>query len=111
MSIRFSFHAALRAAPAPQAQPPATVAAGMTGQEDEAAGPVYRLRRWPPLPAQCRTSRVFRVLALMSQTPVSQQWLLARSGLAPPQVDELILNLVVQRAVDVSDAPGAHARH
>jgi hypothetical protein len=49
---------------------------------------------------------VFRVLALMSRTPVSQQWLLARSGLAPMQVDELILNLVVQRAVDVSHAPG-----
>ncbi|MGE0333414.1 MAG: hypothetical protein AB7P37_22260 [Ramlibacter sp.] len=42
----------------------------------------------------------------MSHTPVSQQWLLARSGLAPTQVDELILNLVVQRAVDVSNVPG-----
>ena len=31
---------------------------------------------------------------------------LARSGLAPTQVDELILNLVVQRAVDVSHVPG-----
>lgn len=83
----------------------------MTGHEDDAPGLVYRLRRWPPLPAQCRTSRVFRVLALMSQTPVSQQWLLAHSGLAPVQVDELILNLVVQRAVDISDMAGPVHRH
>ncbi len=83
---------------------------GMTGHEDE-VGLVYRLRCWPPLPARCRTSRVFRVLALMSQTPVSQQWLLARSGLAPLQVDELILHLVVHRAVDVSDGAGPDRRH
>ena len=83
-----------------------TARADVPGDDDDGAGLVFRLRCWPPLPAQCRTSRVFRVLALMSRTPVSQQWLLARSGLAPMQVDELILNLVVQRAVDVSHAPG-----
>jgi hypothetical protein len=111
MSLRFSFRPVLRPRPAAPVAPPALAAgAGMTGQEDE-VGLIYRLRCWPPLPAQCRTSRVFRVLALMSQTPVSQQWLLARSGLAPLQVDELILNLVVQRAVDVSDGAGPARRH
>lgn len=107
MSPGFSFRPASRPAPAVQgAQPAATARGGLPGHGDEGAGPVFRLRCWPPLPAQCRTSRVFRVLALMSHTPVSQQWLLARSGLAPTQVDELILNLVVQRAVDVSNVPG-----
>jgi hypothetical protein len=107
MSSGFSFYPALRPAPAAQgAQPVATAKADAPGDEDDGAGLVYRLRCWPPLPAQCRTSRVFRVLARMSRTPVSQQWLLARSGLAPMQVDELILNLVVQRAVDVSHVPG-----
>ena len=107
MSPGFSFRPALRPAPAVQwAQPVATVRADVPGDDDDGAGLVYRLRCWPPLPAQCRTSRVFRVLARMSQTPVSHQWLLARSGLAPTQVDELILNLVVQRAVDVSHVPG-----
>jgi len=103
MSSGFSFRPTM---PVPL---PATT--GMPGHDDEPGGPVYRLRCWPPLPAQCRTSRVFRVLALMSRTPVSQQWLLARSGLAPAQVDELILNLVVQRAVDVSDLPGPARPH
>lgn len=83
----------------------------MTGHESETPGLVYRLRRWPPLPDHCRTSRVFRVLALMSRTPVSEHWLLARSGLAPVQVDELILHLVVQRAVDVSELPQPPRRH
>ena len=68
-----------------------------------ADGLVYRLRCWPPLPAPCRTARVFRVLDRMSRRPVSEQWLDACSGLTPVQVDELILNLVVQRAVDVSE--------
>ena len=106
MSSGFSFR------PAGPAPPPATARVpGMTGHEDEAPGLVYRLRCWPALPAHCRTSRVFRVLELMSRTPVSQQWLQARSGLAPGQVDELILNLVVRRAVDVSDLPGPAQRH
>lgn len=69
----------------------------------DADGLVYRLRCWPPLPAPCRTARVFRVLDRMSRRPVSEQWLDACSGLTPVQVDELILNLVVQRAVDVSE--------
>ena len=103
----FCIRPALRPVPAVQgAQPAATARADAPGHDDDGAGPVFRLRCWPPLPAQCRTSRVFRVLARMSQTPVSQQWLLARSGLAPTQVDELILNLVVQRAVDVSHVQG-----
>lgn len=107
MSPGFSLRPALRPAPAVQGAPPAVTArADVPGDDDDGAGLVFRLRCWPPLPAQCRTSRVFRVLARMSQTPVSHQWLLARSGLAPTQVDELILNLVVQRAVDVSHAPG-----
>lgn len=106
MSSGFSFP---HVKPSP---PPASAGVpGMTGHEDEAPGPVYRLRCWPPLPAHCRTSRVFRVLELMSRMPVSQQWLLARSGLAPLQVDELILNLVVRRAVDVSVLPGPAQRH
>ncbi len=101
MSLRFSFRPTARTTPAVVLAQPA--APCLTGPEDEPPGLVFRLRRWPPLPDQCRTSRVFRVLALMSHTPVSEHWLLARSGLAPMQVDELILHLVVQRAVDVSD--------
>lgn len=81
--------------------PPDHGAGGGDGDGD--GGLTYRLRRWPPLPGACRTARVFRVLDLMSRQPVSQGWLLDRSGLTPVQVGELILNLVVQRAVDVSD--------
>ena len=76
---------------------------GIGGAGLDADGLVYRLRCWPALPAPCRTARVFRVLDRMSRRPVSEQWLDACSGLTPVQVDELILNLVVQRAVDVSE--------
>lgn len=69
---------------------------------NEETGPAFRLRNWPPLPGACRTARVFRVLDLMSRQPLSQEWLHSSSGLTPTQVDELILNLVVHRAVDVS---------
>lgn len=100
MASRYRPLSWLRRPAATQASPLAIPVCDAESGED--AGPVYRLRNWPPLPGACRTARVFRVLDLMSRRPLSQQWLHSSSGLTPAQIDELILNLVVHRAVDIS---------
>jgi len=88
--------------PAPETREPRT---------STCAGPAYRLRRWPALPAGCRTAPVYRTLSVMSCRPVNRQWILLRSGLRASQVDSLLRNLVERGAVEVIDtarfaAPG-----
>jgi hypothetical protein len=69
----------------------------------EGDGLIYRLRRWPELPAAGKTADVLRTLSVMSNHPVSRQWLLGHSELPARQLDQLLQWLVNQGAVEVID--------
>lgn len=67
---------------------------------------IYRLRRWPTLPADSRTAEVLRTLSVMSQRPVNRNWILMSTALKPAQVDRLLQFLIDQGVVDVIDSAG-----
>jgi hypothetical protein len=67
---------------------------------------IYRLRRWPTLPADSRTAEILRTLSVMSQRPVNRNWILMSTALKPAQVDRLLQFLIDQGVVDVIDSAG-----
>lgn len=64
---------------------------------------IFRLKAWPQLPETGRTAEVYRMLSVMSSQPVNRQWLLARCQLAPRQLDDLLLRLQAEGALEVID--------
>ena len=64
---------------------------------------IFRLKAWPRLPEAGRTAEIYRMLSVMSSQPVNRQWLLARTHLAPRQLDELLLRLQAEGALEVID--------
>ena len=66
-------------------------------------GLIYRLKHWPELPTQNRTADVFRALSVMSTRPINKRWILAHSKLQAEQLDELLLRLIAEGAVEVID--------
>jgi hypothetical protein len=64
---------------------------------------IFRLKAWPKLPDAGRTAEIYRMLSVMSSQPVNRQWLLARSRMAPHQLDELLVQLVAEGALEVID--------
>lgn len=64
---------------------------------------IFRLKAWPQLPGADRTAEVYRMLSVMSSQPVNRQWLLARCHLAPHQLDDLLLRLQAEGALEVID--------
>lgn len=71
--------------------------------ESTGEGLIYRLKRWPDLPALSRTAGVYGTLSVMSSRPVNRRWILAHSKLQPDQVDRLMQRLIDQDAVEVID--------
>jgi hypothetical protein len=75
-----------------------------------AAGPavagadlIFRLKAWPQLPEAGRTAEIYRMLSVMSSQPVNRQWLLARTRMAPRQLDALLQALIAEGALEVID--------
>lgn len=64
---------------------------------------VYRLKRWPDLPATLRTASVYRALSVMSQLPVNRAWITRQAGMQHAQVDNLLHVLATQDALQVID--------
>lgn len=64
---------------------------------------IYRLKRWPELPAVSRTAGVLGALSVMSHRPVNRRWIVAHSKLQPDQVDRLMKRLIEEDAVEVID--------
>jgi hypothetical protein len=64
---------------------------------------IYRLKAWPQLPEFGRTAEIYRMLSVMSSRPVNRQWILARSRMHPQQLDQLLLRLEDEGAVEVID--------
>jgi hypothetical protein len=64
---------------------------------------IFRLKAWPQLRDAGRTADIYRMLSVMSSRPVNRQWLLANFRLAPPQLDDLLVELVAQGCVEVID--------
>ena len=69
----------------------------------ESDGLIYRLKHWPELPSQNRTADVFRALSVMSTRPINKRWILAHSKLQAEQLDQLLLRLIAEDAVEVID--------
>lgn len=64
---------------------------------------IYRLKAWPELPEKERTAEIYRIFSVMSQRPVSRQWILARSRMNLGQLDRLLLRLEADGAMEVID--------
>jgi hypothetical protein len=64
---------------------------------------IFRMKSWPQLPEDGRTAEIYRVLSVMSQQPVNRQYLVARCRMAPKQLDELLMKLVADGALEVVD--------
>jgi hypothetical protein len=64
---------------------------------------IFRMKAWPRLPEDGRTAEIYRVLSVMSQQPVNRQYLLARCRMAPRQLDDLLMKLVADGALEVID--------
>jgi hypothetical protein len=64
---------------------------------------IFRMKSWPQLPEDGRTADIYRVLSVMSNQPVNRQWLIARSRMAPRQLDKLLMKLVADGALEVID--------
>jgi len=84
----------------------------MQGGQRRAAGGdlIFRLKAWPQLPESGRTAEIYRMLSVMSSHPVNRQWLLARCRLEPQQLDQLLVQLVADGALEVID-PARFASH
>lgn len=68
-------------------------------QRDSAHGLIYRLRRWPTLPASLRTADVLRLLSRMSSGPVSHSWILKHGKVRRERLERLLLHLRTQEAL------------
>jgi hypothetical protein len=75
----------------------------VSGQRPGAPDLIFRLKAWPQLPEAGRTAEIYRMLSVMSSQPVNRQWLLARCRLAPRELDQLMVQLVADGAVEVID--------
>jgi hypothetical protein len=64
---------------------------------------IYRLRAWPELAESRRTADLYQVLSVMSNRPVTRQWIALRMRCTPEQVDALLRPLIESGAVDVID--------
>lgn len=64
---------------------------------------IYRLKSWPELPETGRTADIYRIFSVMSSRPVSRQWILARSRMAPHRLDQLLLMLESEGVLEVID--------
>jgi hypothetical protein len=73
------------------------------GGQRLAGNVIFRMKAWPQLPESGRTAEIYRVLSVMSSQPVNRQWLLARCTMAPRDLDELLLKLVRDGALEVID--------
>ena len=74
------------------------------GRRGRAGGSlIFRLKAWPQLPESGRTAEIYRMLSVMSSQPVNRHWLLARSQMAPQQLDELLARWVADGALEVID--------
>jgi hypothetical protein len=71
---------------------------------------IFRMKSWPQLPEDGRTADIYRVLSVMSHQPVNRQYLLARCRLAPRQLDQLLMKLVAEGALEVIDPAGFAGR-
>lgn len=71
--------------------------------EPPASDLIYRLKAWPELPDSWRTADIYRIFSVMSQRPVSRQWILARSRMASARLDELLLLLEAEGVLEVID--------
>jgi len=78
--------------------------------ENEADDLIYRLKHWPELPAQSRTADVFRALSVMSTRPINRRWILSHSKLRAEQLDQLLMRLIAEGAVEVIDGSKFAAR-
>jgi len=64
---------------------------------------IYRLRAWPDLAETRRTAGVYQLLSVMSNRPVTRQWIAIRSRMEPWQIDALLRQLEDAGAIDVID--------
>lgn len=64
---------------------------------------IFRLRAWPQLPESGRTAEIYRMLSVMSSQPVSRKWLVERVRMAPQQLDDLLVQMVREGAIEVID--------
>jgi hypothetical protein len=78
-----------------------TVVTATAGEDDQL---IYRLRRWPQLPAASMNTDITRTLSVMSTRPVNRRWILNNSSLREREVDSMLQHLVDQGAVEVTDA-------
>lgn len=76
---------------------------GATGPNLSGADLIFRMKAWPQLPESDRTAEVYRMLSVMSSQPVTRQWLQGRCRMAPQDLDELLLKLVAEGALEVID--------
>lgn len=75
----------------------------VSGKHLARANLIFRLKAWPQLPESGRTAEIYRLLSVMSSQPVNRQWLLARCRMAPQQLDQLLLQLLEDGALEVID--------
>jgi hypothetical protein len=101
LTLRGLFRAKRKEVPAPPFQSTHPI----HGHRPRPAGGdlIFRLKAWPRLPESGRTAEIYRMLSVMSSQPVNRQWLLARCQMAPQQLDELLVQLVADGAVEVID--------
>lgn len=81
-------------------------------ERDSTPGLIYRLRRWPTLPASLKTADVLRLLSLMSSRPVSHAWILTHGNVRREKLERLLLHLRSQEALEtINPASFPAARH
>ena len=84
-------------------QPSRFPATATAAQRLSGAQLIFRLKAWPQLPDAGRTAEIYRMLSVMSSQPVNRQWLLAHCRMTPAQLDELLLKLLADGALEVID--------
>jgi hypothetical protein len=70
----------------------------------------YRLRAWPDLPESVRTAAVYQAFSRMSQGPVTLQWFIVHSRLAPQQAHTLFERLTGDGQIEIIDIGRFHDR-
>src|SRR4051812_19820808 len=74
-----------------------------TRNHADSDGLIYRLKHWPDLPPSRRTANVYRALSVMSHRPVNRRWFTTHSKLPAREVDQLLVDLIGEDAVEVID--------
>jgi hypothetical protein len=64
---------------------------------------IYRLRAWPELAESRRKAEIYQVLSVMSNRPVTRQWIALRMHMEPAQVDTLLRPLIASGAIEAID--------